>query len=139
MQSNELYHYGVKGMKWGVRKDRASGFITRARNNRTARKERKINAKRAKALDVRSSAKYTYKQRKLLSDEELRYRINRLNMEKQLKELSRNSSGPLGSFSNDVSVSTGRRAAQKALGIYGAKLAVSQIAPGAEKFVKVPK
>ena len=22
-QSNELYHYGVKGMKWGVRKQRS--------------------------------------------------------------------------------------------------------------------
>lgn len=31
MNNHELYHYGVKGMKWGVRKDREKGTISRAR------------------------------------------------------------------------------------------------------------
>ena len=31
MNNRELYHYGVKGMKWGVRKDRKKGTISRAR------------------------------------------------------------------------------------------------------------
>lgn len=151
-------------MKWGVRHDKPSGSraskaakilspvgygtykgvkkAVKAYNSpnrkakRAAKKSAKIERKRNKAMSVKSSAKYTYRQRKLLSDNELRSRINRLNMEKQLKDLSK---GNGINISDDVSVKTGRKVAQKAIGTYGAKVLVSQIAPGAEKFVKPPK
>ena len=69
---NYLAHYGVLGMKWGVRKKRVNKSIDRRRKESSIRKERK-NA---------------YKRRRTMSDEELRKRITRLQMEKQYAQLS---------------------------------------------------
>ena len=124
-----LIHYGVKGMKWGVRKDRTISSSERRRLKREA----SIEKKRTKALDRRTSARYTYRQRKHLTDAELRSRINRLSMEKQLKDLSKNDRFNL------VTIPTGQQAARKALGYYGAKTVLNKVVPGAGDFVKVPK
>ena len=65
-----LMHHGVKGMKWGVRKDKPSvGASLKARAQMA--RANKIERKRAKAMDRATSARYTYKQRKHLSDDEL--------------------------------------------------------------------
>ncbi len=159
-----LIHYGVKGMKWGVRKDRPSsggsrlrtaakiaspvgyalgkGGVALAKKARAGKQKwdagrpARIEKRRQKALSVNSSARYTYRQRKHLSDTELRSRINRLNMEKQLKDLSNNDR-----WSPDFTmVSTGRNAAKKALGMYGAKVAITQtFGPEAGAFIKPKK
>ena len=107
-------HHGVKGMKWGVRKDRL-------RSTRMERRQVNIERRRAKALDRTTSARYTYKQRKLLSDDELRQRIKRLNMEKQLKDLAKGDGGRM--------ISTGRDAAYSAMGKQGAKILLSSLGP----------
>lgn len=92
---NELYHYGVKGMKWGIRKDRSSGGSvdlqkakkkvdaantivneTRNINNATSKKQTK-KIQRQKMAEVKS-----------MSDQELRERVNRLNMEQQYIRMS---------------------------------------------------
>lgn len=61
----ELFHYGVKGMKWGVRRDSSSS------NNRPSRRERnRENDERVKALrsdlksatEARSAAKKEYRE-----------------------------------------------------------------------------
>ena len=44
MDSNELYHHGVKGMKWGVRKDRSSYTSTGLRAAIARRQNEKIDA-----------------------------------------------------------------------------------------------
>ena len=56
--TNELYHHGVKGMKWGVRKDRRSSSKTGADPEREAarkakRRERTVRAV-AKGAEVAS-------------------------------------------------------------------------------------
>lgn len=69
--SNELYHHGVLGMKWGKRKDRKSGSTHVLRN--TVKKAKNV-AQNKKSV-------------KKLSDSELQAKINRLQMEKRYRDL----------------------------------------------------
>lgn len=61
MNQNELYHYGVLGMKWGVRRRRSSSNV-------------EIPKPKKKTLSE-------------MSDDELRSKLSRLQMEKQYKDL----------------------------------------------------
>lgn len=52
--NNELYHYGVKGMKWGIRKNPVEAYNKASRkldklNKRVERSESKMNRKIRKA------------------------------------------------------------------------------------------
>lgn len=66
MTNNELYHYGVLGMKWGRRK--------------------------AVSRDSAAASRIRKKKVSQMSNQELRDLNNRLNLEQQNKELSRKSS-----------------------------------------------
>ena len=80
MDNNELYHYGVLGMKWGVRKDRGGGV------SKTGRRGRPIK-ERPPAHDDYKKA-HSKKSVREMSDAELRSRINRLDMERRYQELN---------------------------------------------------
>ena len=75
----ELYHYGVKGMKWGVRKKTAEassgGFKEGANIAKT------VSRKAGKSKKVKNDISS-------MSDQELRERINRMNMEQQYAKLN---------------------------------------------------
>lgn len=74
---NELYHYGILGMKWGVRRSRpsSSGSTNRSRKKQT--------------IDPSYKKAHTKKKLKYMSDDELREINKRLNMEKNYKDLTR--------------------------------------------------
>lgn len=79
---NELYHHGVLGMKWGVRKNKSS---SRKKN----RKSRKSSVNNIEPYNDDYIKTHSKKSIKSMSDEEIRMRINRLNLEKQYNQLTK--------------------------------------------------
>ena len=92
-----LAHYGVKGMKWGVRKDRksssGSGAIARRRAKRAANKAQKEADRSLPASEDATKAKVARRKARnastdVLSNEELQHLVNRLNLEKRFADLT---------------------------------------------------
>ena len=83
---DELMHYGVKGMKWGIRKGKVSDRVTHL-----AQKAKKLPSK-AKSAYYRNPTKRDRAEasarRRTMSDAELDRRIKRLEKEKKLKQLT---------------------------------------------------
>lgn len=78
MNNNELYHHGVLGMKWGVRKSYSGQKTIKKKNQYKNKVEIHDDYRRA----------HTRKSVKSMSDDELRKRINRLEMENKYTNLS---------------------------------------------------
>lgn len=80
-----LRHYGIKGMKWGVRR------TPEELGHKKSLKERLKRKKKAPPshddLMKSTNPKELYKYRSQLSDKELRARVNRINTERELKKL----------------------------------------------------
>lgn len=89
----ELQHYGVMGMRWGFRKARPS------KSNRSREKKTLLGTKRKNSSPEETAEETPKKSQhkpkhkvlvsdiKSMSDNELRAEIDRLNLEKQYKEL----------------------------------------------------
>lgn len=76
-----LCHHGVKGMKWGVRKDRKKTSVI-------PRKKKTIKKNQNGIKKAISSKKKTTSIKKL-SDQELQNKVRRLQLEKQYRDLKR--------------------------------------------------
>lgn len=92
---NELYHYGIKGMRWGVRRtDVQLGHIPKKSSGKSKNviaKSKKISSKQQRKNEMKN-----------MSDAELRSRINRIQMEKQYMQLTEPQLSPGKKFVKDV-------------------------------------
>lgn len=89
MGNAELYHYGVKGMKWGVRRSPSQLGHKTVRTKKTAKvglfgfgKKKTTPTKKQVELETKK------KTAKDMSDQELRDAISRLKLEEEYKRLN---------------------------------------------------
>ena len=98
---NELYHYGVKGMKWGVRrtpaqlghktsstKKKKTGVIAKTAKKISSDHKKKEKAKAKAKASIKKNNEIKKKNVSEMSDEELRKAVQRLQLEKQYRDLN---------------------------------------------------
>ena len=95
MTSNELYHHGVKGMRWGVRRyQNKDGTLTKAGRKKMAKLDKEysklIGQKRNTESPNTSSLPNKKKKLSEMTDDEIRERINRINLERDYLDLIKN-------------------------------------------------
>lgn len=91
--TNDLTHWGIKGMKWGIRrfqnKDGSLTSLGKKRKQQNDKPEETAEQKKERILKSKS-AKELYKNADLFSDAELQKAYNRLVLERNIAGLSAN-------------------------------------------------
>ena len=115
--SEVLKHYGVLGMKWGVRRyQNKDGTYTDQGKKRYRKTPEQLESERQKKRDM--------KNRGTLSNAELKERIERLKLEKELKDLTRSEISAGQKFVEDILKEVGKKTLTTALegaALYGLK------------------
>ena len=108
-EENHLEQHGIKGMKWGVRKRRSTSVDKqKPKPSTTAKESRQVQRTSDRSRGAGKANSFAQRpQNRRMSDAELRNRLNRLQMEKQYRELTTSPKGK--SFVKEVLQDTGKR------------------------------
>ena len=117
---NELHHHGIKGMRWGVRRyQNPDGSRTALGKKRES--SRNDKEKKARKADV--------KNRRTMSDTDLKKRIERMKLEKEYKTLADEDTAPGKKYVFEILSAIGKKTiptvAAGAL-VYGIKVAMTK-------------
>ena len=144
---DELYHYGRKGMKWGQHifgKERSSGTKKRKKESGVvdAVKKMTANRKQKKAVKAETERQKKLKKKKIsdMTDDELRERIARLELEKRYRDLTPKDTSKGKSFLSNMLESSAKNIGTQAT-TYAMGYAVNRVAKamGAEDNIVNPK
>ena len=84
---NELYHHGVKGQKWGVRRyQNKDGTLTKVGRKKMA----KLDKEYSKLTGQKRNTESPNTRLNKMTDDEIRARINRINLERDYLDLINN-------------------------------------------------
>ena len=107
-----LAHHGVKGMRWGVRRDRSSSVTVSDKGKKIKTKGGYGHPAHPDAIRVRTNGQVARKSGvKALSDDELQAYAKRIQLEQNVKRLQYNESSPAVKFVKSVLGQTGKQQA----------------------------
>ena len=115
MDNDELMHYGVPGMKWGVRRTPAQ-FQSKPSNKKSTPDQKD-----------RKARKTNINKRRKKTDADLKKKIERMKLEKEFKSLTQEDIAPGRKFVTEVMSSAGKKALTAAAAgamAYGVKVAM---------------
>lgn len=132
--SDELYHWGIKGMRWGVRRyQKKDGTLTAEGKKRYGDDADEPNVTKKNTSTNAESSSSGKKRLKDMSNDEIKERIDRLKMEKEYKALLKDTDATargkdfairvLEKIGESALVNVGSQAATKALGVAINKIA----------------
>lgn len=120
MDRTELYHFGIKGMKWGVRRyQNKDGSLTPAGKKRYSSKD----------SEERASRQADVKNRRTLSTADIQKKIERLKLERQFKNLTEEDISPGKKLVSDILQSAGKTVLSNAAAgamAYAARVALTK-------------
>ena len=91
MSSNELIHHGIKGMRWGVRRyQNKDGTLTKAGRKKMAKLDKEYSKLTGQNRNRNRNTESPNTRLSKMTDDEIRTRINRINLERDYLDLINN-------------------------------------------------